>query len=321
MPKTLMCDPKLLEKDLSGRVYIVTGANSGSGFATAKQLAEQGAQVVGACRRVDAGKQAFASASNLTGSVEIMELDLASLASVRRFAEAFRAKYERLDGLVNNAGVMHTPEGKTEEGFETQFGINYLGHFLLTELLLDALKASAPSRIINVSSMAHAGLQGIHGEIDFEDLNFERREYDPGQAYANSKLANILHALDLARRLEGTGVTAFSVHPGWIRSNLVSGPLRFMQNVLMRPFSGFLGMMSWFEGAQTTLHCLLDDDAPNHSGEYYSQNSILYPNPENRPGGWPMPSPNPLAHDKEFAEKLYRHSLELVGLEDGKPAS
>jgi NAD(P)-dependent dehydrogenase (short-subunit alcohol dehydrogenase family) len=316
-----MCDSKLFEKDLRGRVYIVTGANSGSGFATAKQLAEQGAHVIGACRRVEAGKQAFVNVGDILGSVEIMELDLASLASIRRFAEAFLVKYERLDGLVNNAGVMHTPEGKTEDGFETQFGINYLGHFLLTELLLDALKASAPSRIVNVSSMAHAGLQGIYGDIDFDDLNFERREYDPGQAYANSKLANILHALDLARRLKGTGVTAFSVHPGWIRSNLVGGPLRFAQNVLMRPFSRLLGMMSWFEGAQTTLHCLLDDDAPNHSGEYYSQNSILYPNPENRPGGWPMPSPNPLAHNKEIAEKLYRHSLELVGLEGGQAAS
>jgi NAD(P)-dependent dehydrogenase (short-subunit alcohol dehydrogenase family) len=310
-----MCDSKLFEKDLSGRVYIVTGANSGSGFATTKQLAEQGAHVVGACRRVDAGKEAFADLGNIRGSVEIMEMDLASLASVRRFAEAFLAKYDRLDGLVNNAGVMYPPKGKTEDGFETQFGINYLGHFLLTELLLDTLKASAPSRIVCVSSVAHAGMRGIYGEIDFKDLHFDKREYDPGVAYAQSKLAMVLHALNLARRLEGTGVSAFSVHPGWIRSNLAQGAMRFVQNVLMRPFSGLLGTMSWFEGAQTSLHCLLDDDAPNHSGEYYSQNSILYPNKENRPGGWPMPSPNPRAHDTELAEKLYHRSLELVGIE------
>jgi NAD(P)-dependent dehydrogenase (short-subunit alcohol dehydrogenase family) len=320
MPKTLMCDPKLFEKDLSGRIYIVTGANSGSGFATAKQLAKQGAHVIGACRRVDAGKEAFADLGNMRGSVEIMELDLASLASVRRFAEAFLAKYDRLDGLVNNAGVMHTPEGRTEDGFETQFGINYLGHFLLTELLLDILKASAPARIVNVSSVAHAGMRGYYGEIDFEDLNFENKEYDAYQAYANSKLANVLHASDLARRLKGTGVSAFSVHPGWIRSNLIAssgGALgKFVQNVLMRPFAGVLGTVSWFEGAQTTLHCLLADDAPDHSGEYYSQNSILYPNKENRPGGWPMKSPNPLAHDTELAEKLHHVSLELVGLEE-----
>lgn len=310
-----MCDPKLFEKDLHGRVYIVTGANSGAGFATTKQLAEQGALVVGACRRVDAGREAFADLGNLRGSVDIMEMDLASLASVRRFAAAFLAKYDRLDGLVNNAGVMYTPKGKTEDGFETQFGINYLGHFLLTELLLDILKASAPARIVCVSSVAHAGMRGVYGEINFDDLNFDKRAYDPAQAYANSKLANVLHALDLSRRLEGSGVTAFSVHPGWIRSNLLENPFaRFMQNVVMRPFSRLLGTMSWFEGAQTTLHCLLDDDAPNHSGEYFSQNSILYPNPENRPGGWPMPSPYPKARDTELAEKLYHRSLELVGL-------
>jgi NAD(P)-dependent dehydrogenase (short-subunit alcohol dehydrogenase family) len=316
MPKTLMCDPKLFEIDLSGHVYIVTGANSGSGFATAKQLAEQGAHVVGACRRVDAGKQAFADLNDVRGSVEIMELDLASLASVRRFAEAFLERYDRLDGLVNNAGVMYTPKGKTEDGFETQLGINYLGHFLLTELLLDTLKASAPSRIVNVSSVAHAGMLGIYGEIDFDDLHFDERDYDPRVAYAQSKLANVLHALNLSRRLEGTGVSAFSVHPGWIRSNLVSGLMRFGQNVLLRPFSGLLGMMSWFEGAQSTLHCLLDDEAPNHSGEYFSQNSIFYPDREDRSGGWPLTSPNPLARDKELAERLYRRSLALVGLQN-----
>jgi len=315
-----MCDPKLFEKDLSGRVYIVTGANSGSGFATTKQLAEQGALVIGACRRVDAGKEAFADLGDIRGSIEIMELDLASLASIRRFVESFLAKHDRLEGLVNNAGVMYAPKGKTKDGFETQFGINYLGHFLLTELLLDTLKAGAPARIICVSSVAHAGMLGTYGEIDFDDLNFDKKEYSAYQAYANSKLAIVLHALDLARRLEGTGVSAFSVHPGWIRSNLiaVSGGAagKFVQNVLLRPFSGMLGTVSWFEGAQTTLHCLLDDDAPQHSGEYYSQISILYPNKENRPGGWPMPSPNPLAQDKELAGKLYHTSMELVGLQE-----
>jgi NAD(P)-dependent dehydrogenase (short-subunit alcohol dehydrogenase family) len=311
-----MCDPKLFEKDLSGRVYIVTGANSGSGFATSEQLARQGAHVVGACRRVDAGKEAFAELENVRGSVEVMELDLASLASVRRFAEAFLAKYDRLDGLANNAGVMACPEGKTADGFEIQFGVNHLGHFLLTELLLDTLKASAPSRIVCVSSVAHVGMKGQTGEIDFDDLNFERRPYDRTLAYNQSKLANVLHALELSRRLEGTGVSAFSVHPGWIRSNLAQHFMPvWVQNVVMRPFSRPLGMISWYEGAQTTLHCLLDDDAPQHSGEYYSQNSILYPNKENRPGGWPMSSPNPNAHDTKLAEKLYQRSLELVGLE------
>ena len=314
MPKTLMCDPKLLEKDLSGRTYIVTGANSGAGFATAEQLAKQGAQVIGACRRVDAGKAAFADL-DARGSVEIMELNLASLASVRTFAEAFKAKYDRLDGLINNAGVMAVPEGKTVDGFETQFGINHLGHFLLAELLLDTLKASAPARIVNVSSAAHAGMMGATAEIDFDDLNFEKREYNATAAYNQSKLANLLHAKELAKQLEGTGVSAFSVHPGWIRSNLVEGAFaKFVQNVVMRPFSGMLGTMNWFEGAQTTLHCLLDDDAPKNSGAYYSQTSILYEKKADKVGAWPMESPNPIAHDDAVAEKLYEVSRELVGL-------
>lgn len=316
MPKTLMCDPALFEKDLSGRVYIVTGANSGAGFATTEQLAKQGAIVVGACRRVNAGKEAFANL-NVPGMVDIREMDLASLASVKRFSEAFLDRYDRLDGLVNNAGVMAVPEGKTQDGFEMQFGINHLGHFLLTELLLDTLKASAPARIVCVSSVAHAGMRSSPPHIDFDDLFFENRPYNAGEAYGQSKLANVLHALYLAKRLEGTGVSAFSVHPGWIRSNLVEGALaKFVQNVLMRPFAGLLGTMNWFEGAQSTLHCLLDDNAPNHSGEYFSQNSILYNDPKNRSGGWPMPSPNPIAHDMEIAKKLYQVSMELVGLDD-----
>ena len=314
MPKTLMCDPRLLEKDLSGQVYIVTGANSGSGLATATQLAKQGAHVIGACRRIDAGKEAFAGLGNVPGSVEIMHLDLASLSSVKNFAEAFTGKYGQLDGLANNAGMV-CPQGTTEDGYGIQFQVNYLSHFLLTELLLDTLKATAPSRIVCVSSVVHAN-NGI--ALHFDDLDFETRDYDSNQAYGESKLAVVLQAVDLARRLEGSGVTAVSVHPGWIRSNfgsaLIPGWLRTPMNLAMRPFSGILGTMSPFEGAQTTLHCLLDDDVPNHNGEYYSQNSILYPNRENRPGGWPMPSPNPHAHDKQLAEKLYHHSLELVGL-------
>ena len=322
MPKTLRADPKLFQKDLSGSVYIVTGANSGSGFATAKQLAEQGATVIGACRRVNAGEEAFADEKNLRGTVDIMELDLASLASVRRLVDAFKARYVRLDGLVNNAGVAFGQEGqKTEDGFDLQFGVNHLGHFLLTELLLDSLKASAPARIVNVSSVAHCGMNGIYGEIDFDDLHFDRREFNTMHAYANSKFANVLYALELAERLEGTGVTAYSLHPGWIRSNLApAGFVRFMQNVLLRPFARMIGTMNWFEGAQTSLHVLLDDDAPQHNGKYFSQNSILYPNKENKPGGWPMKSPHAQGEDMELARKLTEVSRELVGLNEGVQA-
>jgi NAD(P)-dependent dehydrogenase (short-subunit alcohol dehydrogenase family) len=315
MYPTLRCDPKLLNKDLEGRTYIVTGANAGAGLATTNQLVRQGAHVVAACRRVAAGEDAVRPLAGARGRAEVMELDLGSLASVRTFADAFLAKHSRLDGLVNNAGVMNTPEGRTADGFETQLGTNHLGHFLLTELLLDVLKASAPSRIVCVSSVAHVARGGKGGKIHLDDLNYEKRPYDGVEAYSQSKLANVLHALDLSRRLAGTQVTAVSVHPGWIRSNLIKHTApTWVQNVLLKPFSGLLTMMSAEDGAQTTLHCLLDDDVPRHSGEYYSQNSILYPDKSNRAGGWPMSSPNPHARDTELARQLGDASSRLVGL-------
>lgn len=322
MYRTLRCDPKLFEKDLSGRVYIVTGANSGSGLGTTEQLVRQGAHVVAACRRVAAGESATKHLESERGSVSVSELDLNSLASVRRFVEAFKAKHDKLHGLVNNAGVMNTPEGRTEDGFETQIGVNYLGHFLLTELLLDTLKASAPSRVVCVASVAHAGMRGRAPTVEVDDLHFDKRPYDPVLAYGQSKLAIVIYARHLAKRLEGTGVSVFSTHPGWIRSNLVKYTMpAWVQNVVMRPFSGFLGMVSGEEGAQTQLHCLLDDDAPNHSGEFYSQNSVLYPNKENRPGGWPMRSPNPQVYDDALAERLYEASVQMVGLKGQQSAA
>lgn len=317
MYKTIRCDPGLFEIDLSGRRYIVTGANSGSGLATTEQLVKQGAHVIAACRRVAAGREATRDLSGERGTVEVMELDLNSLASVRRFAGMVKGEHDLLHGLVNNAGVMNTPKGKTEDGFETQFGINHLGHFLLTELLLDLLKSSAPSRIVCVSSLAHAGMQKRTATIDFDDLFYEKRKYDAVEAYCQSKLAIVIYARHLAKRLEGTGVSVFSTHPGWIRSNLVKHTMPpWIQNIVLRPFSGLLTMMSAEDGAQTQLHCLLDDEAPAHSGEYYSQNGLLYPNKENRAGGWPMRSPNPLTYDDEIAEQLYETSMDLVGLKN-----
>lgn len=313
--KNLRCDPALFEKDLQGTITIVTGANSGTGLVTVEQLVRQGAHVVAACRRVQAGREAVAHLQAERGSVEVMELDLASLGSVRAFVQAFGDKHDRLDALVNNAGVMNTPEGKTVDGLETQFGVNHLGHFLLTELLLDTLKQSAPSRIVCVASAAHAGMMGAPAELDLDDPNFERRDYDGALAYNQSKLATVIYARHLAGRLQGTGVSVFSVHPGWVRSNLAkhSAPLWF-QNVLLRPFGWLIGLMSPEDGAQTQLHCLLDDDAPKHSGEYFSQNAIFYANKEDKKGGWPMRSPNQLVYDDALAARLIEVSRDLVGL-------
>lgn len=311
----LRCDPELLTRNLSGRTYLVTGAGSGAGLATTEQLVRQGALVVAACRRVPVAEDALRHLAGARGSVEVMELDLASLASVRRFVDRFRSAHDRLHGLVNNAGVMNTPRGRTEDGFETQFGINFLGHLLLTELLLNTLKVSAPSRIVFVSSVAHAGMGRKPATIVLDDLHFERRAYDGLEAYGQSKLAMVVYARHLARRLNGTGVSVFSTHPGWIRSNLVHHTTpSWVQNVLLRPFSRLLGLMSAEDGAQTQLHCLLDDDAPSHSGEYFSQRSILYRRRADRAGGWPMRSPNPLVYDDALAARLYDTSLDLVGL-------
>lgn len=308
---TLRCHPHLLQRDLSGKTYIVTGANSGAGLATARQLVKQGAHVVGGCRRVDAGEEAFAGFNNLRGTSEVMRLDLASLSSVRAFAEEFNTRFERLDGLANNAGGVF-PEGKTEDGFEMTFGVNHLGPFLLTHLLLDKLKNNAPSRVVCVSSVVHAGRGKYVPEIHYDDLDFEKRDYSAMQAYSEAKLAVVLFASQLARELDGTGVSVFSVHPGWVRSNFgrtafprwVPGWAGAVMNVILRPLSKPLGIVSPHDGAQSTLHCLLDDNVLTHSGEYFSQMSILYPNRSDRPGGWPMRSPNLNARDENEAKDM-----------------
>ena len=313
----LRCEAALFEKDLSGTTCLVTGANSGVGLETTRQLVRQGARVVMACRRVEAGQAAAQTMAGERGSTEVMHLDLGDLASVRRFAEAFLEKYARLDALVNNAGLVTTRLTRTADGFEQMFGVNHLGPFLLTELLLGIVKESAPARIVILSSVVHAGRPGKRVALDFDDLNFQSRPFSMTAGYAQSKLAGILYAQELAGRLEGTGVSVFSVHPGWARSNLGSnipgmGVMKFVSNVVLRPFARRLTLLSNQDAAQTSLHCLLDDEAPRHSGEYFSQNSILYADKECRGGGWPMRSPNENAYDEHMAQRLVDTSRSLV---------
>lgn len=314
MAKPLMCSPELLAKDLGGRRYVVTGANSGIGFVSAKQLAKQGAEVILACRRQEEGHKRVAEIRDEfpAAKVEARRLDLGSLDSVRSFAAGFLADHDTLHGLLNNAGVMNTPEQKTADGFEMQFGVNHLGHFLLTELLLEALKKGAPSRIVNVSSCYHDKAQGREGDIHFDDLGYDTRKYDGWEAYAQSKLANLLHARELAKRLEGTGVVAVSVHPGWVRTELMrhSMPL-FVQNYVARPVLKLMGMIEPWEGVQTSLHALLADDVD--AGAFYSQTGV-YRDKSCNAGGWPLRSPNPVAHDDAVAARLDAKSRELVGL-------
>lgn len=316
MSVTLLCPEPLLQMNLAGKIYDVTGGNAGIGYVTAQQLAKQGARVIMGCRRLSEGEKAKQAllTHHPSSQIDLLELDLANLASVRNFAETFRARYDQLHGLVNNAGVMFTPRGQTKDGFETQLGVNHLGHFLLTELLLPLLKKSAPSRLVILSSCYHDKAQGREGRIDFDDLNFEKRPYDGWTAYAQSKLANLLHAKHLGKQLANTGVTVASVHPGWVRTNLHRTwiPL-WIQNGLLKPVLRLAGMIEPWEGAQTTLYTLLSPTVENHNGAYFSQKG-MYRTKEAEKGGWPLQSPNPNAHDDGVAERLYQISKKLVGL-------
>jgi NAD(P)-dependent dehydrogenase (short-subunit alcohol dehydrogenase family) len=211
-------DEVLAGVDLSGRTAVVTGASSGLGRETARALASRGASVVLAVR--DPGGKGAAAAAALhelvpDASFDVVELDLTSLDRVREAAKAVLADHERIDLLVNNAGVMAAPLGRTAEGHELQFGTNHLGHFLFTNLLLPAVTASAPARIVNLTSAGHQS-----SDIVWDDVDYERRPYDKWEAYGQAKTANILFTVELERRLAARGVHAYAVHPGMIVTEL-----------------------------------------------------------------------------------------------------
>jgi len=315
----IWCDSATLSKDISGKTYIVTGANSGVGFETTQQLVKQGAHVVMACRRVEAAEEVAKALVNLKGSYEVIKCDLADLQSVRAFVKTFLSRNKRLDGLVCNAGMvnMGNKPKYTKDGFEITMAASFFGHFLMTELLLDILEGSAPSRMVILSSVVHAGSPKDRYKVHLDDLHWKNRKYNNFGAYGEAKVASVQYAMELAERLKDTGLTTYSVHPGWARSNFGGGG-----NVLMRatmtiakPIFTVLNFSdsSW-ESAQASLHCLLSDEAPQYSGQYFSQHSVLYRDKECRKGGFPMKSPNPHANDMEAAKKLVELSRKLVGL-------
>ncbi|XP_048209346.1 retinol dehydrogenase 14 [Perognathus longimembris pacificus] len=296
-------DPGLMH----GKTVLITGANSGLGRATAAELLRLGARVIMGCRdraRAEeaAGQlrrelaQAAEPAPDAGGAGELVvkELDLASLRSVRAFCHELLQEEPRLDVLINNAGIFQCPYMKTEDGFEMQFGVNHLGHFLLTHLLLGLLKSSAPSRIVVVSSKLYK-----YGDINFEDLNSEQ-SYNKSFCYSRSKLANILFTRELARRLEGTNVTVNVLHPGIVRTNLgrhIHIPL------LARPL---FNLVSWaffkspLEGAQTSIYLASSPEVEGVSGRYFGdckEEELL-----------------PKAMDESVARKLWDISEVMVGI-------
>ncbi|XP_049913141.1 retinol dehydrogenase 12-like [Epinephelus moara] len=248
---------------LDDKTVVITGANTGIGKETAIDLAKRGAKVIMACRDMEKAQAAVKEVIENSGNENVvcMKLDLADSKSIREFAEAINKDEPKLNILINNAGVMVCPYGKTADGFEMQIGVNHFGHFLLTYLLIDLIKKSAPARIVTVSSMAHSW-----GSINLEDINSEK-SYNKNSAYSQSKLANILFTRSLAKRLEGTGVTTYSLHPGVVQTELwrhLSGPQQFF----MKMASPFTKNSS--QGAQTSIYCAVELSLEKETGGYYS---------------------------------------------------
>ena len=291
--------------DLSGRIALVTGANSGIGFDAARALAQHGAHVVMACRTRAKAEAAHDTIVALrpSGSISILDLDLTDLDSVRRAAKTFLTDHPRLDLLINNAGVMAVPKQKTVDGFEMQFGTNHLGHFALTADLMTALLATPRSRVVNVSSLAHQG-----GFMNFDDLQSEKR-YSPWLAYGRSKIANLMFTYELQRRLHETETTtiATAAHPGGSNTNLahdVSG----IGGVLMRVAEPVVRkvMQSSEMGALPTLRAAVDSDASG--GDYYGPDGFM----EQR--GHPVKvKSNKRSHDALKMRQLWDVSCELTG--------
>ncbi|KAH9512304.1 retinol dehydrogenase 12 (all-trans 9-cis 11-cis) [Bulinus truncatus] len=253
---------------IDGKTVIITGANTGIGKETAKELARRGGRVILACRDVEKANKAKEEIIKVTSNqnVFVHKLDLASFKSIREFCKNFNETEERLDILINNAGVMMCPKLKTEDGLEMQIGVNHFGHFLLTNLLLDKLRSCAPSRIIIVSSLMH-----MMGKINFDDLNSDK-SYSSVGAYSQSKLANMLHVRALMKRLEGTGVTVNGLHPGSVDTELLRHfKILFLPigKILSKPIRAYF-LKNPFKGAQTTVYAAVDSSLETISGKYFS---------------------------------------------------
>ena len=278
--------------DLQGKTFLITGANTGIGKITARELAKRGAHVILACRSADKTQPVIDEIKQETGNdkLEFVALDLADLASVRRCADELLARNIPIHGLINNAGLAGS-RGTTKDGFELTFGTNHLGHYLLTRLLLDRIKQSGPARIVNVASASHYQAKGIN----WDALRAKTKSRTGIPEYAVSKLSNVLFTKELARRLEGTNVTTYALHPGVVATDVwrrVPSPVRWV----MKKF-----MVTPEEGAQTSIRCATAPELASETGRYYDRYGK-----ERRP--------NKLANDVELAKQLWTKSAEWTGL-------
>lgn len=284
-----------------GRIAIITGANTGLGFETALELAKKDITVIMACRDLDKASKAKNEILSQVpvATVEVMELDLSKLSSVSAFADAYLKKYTTLDLLINNAGIMIPPFSKTEDGFESQMGANYFGHFLLTGLLLKTLMQTAHSRIVTLSSKAHE-----RGRIDFENLHAEK-SYSRMGAYGQSKLACLLFAQELQRRLAAhqSGTIAVSAHPGVSNTELGRYIPKLFYTIFMPVFSFFTHPPK--DGALPTLMAALDTEVKG--GDYFGPTG--FNGMKGKPG---KVKALPHAYDKEVAKKLFEVSEKLT---------
>lgn len=289
--------------DLNGKTYVITGANSGIGFAAARLLGERGGNIIMACRSKEKGEAALGQLKETcTGDVQLVLLDLSDLSSVRNAAEDIKTRCDKIDGLINNAGIMMTPQEKTVDGFDLQMGANHLGHFLLTGLLLDRVEATS-GRIVVLSSIAHKT-----GALDLEDFMSDRK-YSPSKAYTQSKLANLMFAFELDRRLQAAGSTAICIacHPGYTDTNLQStGPTGFLK--IFWSTMNKLAAQDLEAGATPTVLAAAGREAKR--GAYYG------------PGRFgdsrgPVSDAGVSAHalDQDKQKRLWEMSEQLVGLD------
>ena len=286
---------------MHGKVCLITGATAGIGLVTAQALAQQGATLVIVGRNAEKCAAMVEQLKQQSGNAHIDYLvaDLALQSAVRRLADQFCARYARLDVLINNAGAHFMQRQETAEGIEMTFALNHLSYFLLTHLLLDRLKASAPARIINVASDAHGG-----AKLNFDDL--QNRQHYGGmgfQPYAQSKLANILFTYELARRLEGSGVTVNTLHPGFVATNFATNNgwlARLLMKGVLHRFA-----ISPDEGAQTTIYLATSPEVAGVTGKYFVQKKAI--------------ASSPASYDQAAGQRLWTISAQMTGLDREVP--